>query len=68
MGISTWSHVLRGLSVALNSICSMQTFADSKQASDETNGTVALRPHWWVLLPDLYGSFSAIDAPQGNGP
>ena len=59
--------MLLGLSPALNPICFGQTFGDSKQASAETNYTVALRPHWWVLLSDLSGSLGAVDATQGNG-
>ena len=67
MIVLSQSHVLRGLSPALNPICFGQTFGDSLLTSAETNCTVALRPHWWVLLSDLFGSLGAVDAPQGDG-
>ena len=56
------SHLLRGLSPALNPTGSVQTFCALQPTRASTNCKADLLPRWLVLLPALHGSLGAIDA------
>ena len=56
------SHLLRGLSPALNLICSGQTFGAPQPTRASPNCKADLLPRWLELLPALHRSVAAIDA------
>ena len=61
------SHLLRGLSPALNPTGSVQTFYALQPTRASTNCKADLLPRWLVLLPALHGSLGAIDARTRDG-
>ena len=61
------SHLLRGLSPALNPICSGQTFGAPQPNRASPNCKADLLPRQLVLLPALCGSLNATDAKAGHG-
>ena len=61
------SHLLRGLSPALNPICSVQTFRAPQPTRASTNCKADLLPRRLVLLPSLHSSAAAMDAKTGDG-
>ena len=61
------SHLLPGLSPALNATCSTQTFGAPQPTRASTNCKADLLPRRLVLLPALHGSAAAMDARTGDG-